>query len=114
ILEIPVTVGIPNFQLARMFSPRWSEPTREGCSGVLSHWAAEVRISAQPRRTVRQIKGLTGMLKRWIYLTPKRFSIGSSYRRTPSIESERWFRRDRRSSFQMRDQAQKQAEERNL
>ena len=59
-------------------------------------------------------KGPEGTPKRWIYLTPKRLSTGSSYRRTQSIESERWFRRDPRSLFQMKDQAQKRAEERNL
>ena len=106
--------GIPNSQLAPMFSPPRSELTREGYSGTLSHWSAEVRISAQRRRTVRPITGLTGMPKRSIYLTPKRLSTGSSYRKTQSIESKRWFCRDPRSSFQMKDQAQKQAEERNL
>ena len=114
ILDIRSRSGIPNSRLAHMSSPLWSEPTREGCNGVLSHWSAEVRMSAQPRRTARRIKGLTSTPKKCLYPTPKRLSTGSSYLMTQSIESEKWFRRNPRSSFRMKDQAQKQAEERNL
>ena len=44
-----------------------------------------------------------------IYRMPKQHSTESSYRRTQSIGSRRWFPRDPPSSFQMKGQARKQA-----
>jgi len=113
ILDIPVTIRDSETPIGTHVFTAVERADKRGMQWVLSHWSV-VRISAQPRRTGRRIKGLRGTPKRWIYLTPKRLLTGSSYRRTQSIESERWFRRDPRSLFQMKDQAQKQAEERNL
>ena len=114
ILDIPVTIRDSETPIGTHVFTAVGRADRRGMQWSVVSLVAEVRISAQPRRTGRRIKGLRGTPKRWIYLTPKRLSTGSSYRRTQSIESERWFRRDPRSLFQMKDQAQKRAEERNL
>jgi hypothetical protein len=114
ILDIPLTIRDPELPIGtHVFTAveradkrgmQWSVVTLVG--GSSNFGTAETHDPTH--------KGLNATSKRWIYPTPRRLSTGSSYPRTQSIESERWFGRDPRSSFQMKDQAQKQAEERNL
>ena len=90
ILDIPVTIQNSETPIGTHVFTAVGQTEQRGMQwSVVSLVGGSSNIGTAETYGPTNIKGLRGTPKRWIYLTPKRLSTGSSYRMTQSIELKR-------------------------